>query len=654
MDVDKYRVTNGVKKDVVLRGSSDEIEITKQFSKFFGITFSREENFKFSAYTLNFLQPNIELQRNYNLFNEVLLLFSNYPSFDTRTFDFIDKTMDDYSNRLDKLCVFIVSADSNFTETIARHVEKQKDFRLVVPFTYEEILSSNLDENLLHTRLRSYLYSRDLFAFESPLKSDEYFYGRSQLVQTLYSKYSFGQQSGLFGLRKIGKTSVLYALERTLKHVDGRSLYIGCDSPSIHRIRWYKLLELLIIQLAEKYDLSPLFRNLNFNEQNAQIQFENNIKQLYKYFDNKRILFIFDEIENITYELSPSEHWNSDSDFLYFWQSIRSTFQKNPEIFCFILAGVNPKVVETSLIKGQDNPIFSMIEKIYLNFFDIKNVREMVSRIGGYMGLFFEEEIYTYLVEDYGGHPFLIRQVCSLLNKSIKHKPATIDKITYKSLKKNFDNQLSSYVEQIIGVLKNSYSHEFDLISILANEGNDEFLDEITNRDEINHLIGYGILAHKNNYYSITINAISEYLQTNYIRKKVPKKIEEKWAIISKRRNKLEVKLRSLIINALESQKGKATTKNIILGVKETSVRDKIKGGTITEIVENNYYFSDYKTIILKEWPLFDKLFIDKSKFHLYIDIISDFRADAHAKNITDENYTLLSYALDWFDKIID
>ena len=38
------------------------------------------------------------------------------------------------------------------------------------------------------------------------MKSDAYFFGRNKLVHQLYDKYRQGQNGGLFGLRKIGKT----------------------------------------------------------------------------------------------------------------------------------------------------------------------------------------------------------------------------------------------------------------------------------------------------------------------------------------------------------------------------------------------------------------------------------------------------------------
>lgn len=649
--MDQYRITRGFKKDVILLGSQNERDVTEKMSNYFGITFTKTTTFKSQDYTFAFMQPDEEMQRNYNFYNEILLLFSKFKSFDTRTFDFVDKILEEFSNRLDRLCVFIVSNDPAFTQIIRRKIESQKDFRLVVPFFIDEILSKKFDTSFLHERLRENLYTRDLFAMESPLRSDEYFYGRSMIVQKLYSKYSVGEHCGLFGLRKIGKTSVLYALERLIIQRGGKSVFIDCQNTSVHRYRWFELLQNIVTSFLDKYQLRSFFNLQPFTDKNAGELFERYIKKLYKQLSNQRLLFIFDEIENITIEISPSEHWKSGEDALFFWQTIRSVYQQNPELYSFTIAGVNPLVIERTSFHKFDNPIYSMIQPIYLEFFSHQDVKQMVSKIGGYLGLSFDEEIYTFLVEDYGGHPFLIRKVCSFINSRIKAKPYLISKYEYKQYKSEYDMQLASYVDSIVSVLKEWYPHELELLGILATKGSIKFLANVKNNHEINHLIGYGIINGTNGKYIITINAIAEYLRTIFVDAFIPDDIEGKWALISKRRNKIEIKLRQLIKIVLESNKGKATAKNTLLGYKEQSVRDKIKSTSIDEILENHFYFPDYATIIGKNWELFEKIFTDKHLFQMSIDTVNKLRVDAHAKNITDDQFFMVTYALDFLEE---
>ncbi len=85
-----------------------------------------------------------------------------------------------------------------------------------------------------------------------------------------------------------------------------------------------------------------------------------------------------------------------------------------------MISGVNPISIETPIVNTYDNPIYRFISPSYLPFFNANEVKEMVSTIGNYMGMRFDDEIYTYLTDDFGGHPFIIRQVCSHLFKEKK------------------------------------------------------------------------------------------------------------------------------------------------------------------------------------------------------------------------------------------
>ena len=110
--------------------------------------------------------------------------------------DFVDKLLMDYRNRLDPVVIILISRDNNIKEIVQQKL-LENETRIIVPFTYSECMSYNFSEEIIQSRLREFFYQRDLFAMESPLKSDSYFYGRSQIVQNLADKYAIGEQSGL-------------------------------------------------------------------------------------------------------------------------------------------------------------------------------------------------------------------------------------------------------------------------------------------------------------------------------------------------------------------------------------------------------------------------------------------------------------------------
>lgn len=631
------RITKGIKQNLNIKGDTDEKKIITNFSRYFGITFSREEKFKEKIYRFNFLQPSESYQKSFNMFNEVLLLFSPFDSYDNRAMDFVDKAFSEYNNRLDKIIVFLVSKDQNIKNLISAESED----RIVVPFSYKEILEDNFDEIIIQSRLRSYFYQRDLFAMESPLKSDSYFYGRKDLVHNIYAKYSMGENYGLFGLRKTGKTSVLYAVERTVEANNGISIYIDCQDTSIYKLRWYELLEEIIKKIDQKYNFGILEDLIiTFSEKTASNDFIEYLK-LVNQKSNKRILLIFDEIEHISFDLSDELHWRDGSDYLSFWRSIRAKIQSNPNLISFMIAGVNPWIIEKASVNDNDNPIFNFASIRYLDLFKLSDVNNMVNEIGGYMGLSFDDHVIARLHENYGGHPFLIRNVCSMLAKKFKTRPYTLNKRDYDENKNEIDKKLSQYIQSIVFVLKKWYSPEFEILKSISLGNEIKHLDSSSRTiDSINHLLSYGIVIKRMNLkLYIEIDAVREYMKSEFKYEYLPSNEEELRQLVMSRRTKIEKELRQIIPTVLKVKYDEMALCKTVLP-KYLNI-DEVKSRRQEGNFWDGLYFSELKKIINAEYDLFKNILdIKQYAFNEAMDIINSYReVDAHAGSITKEEY---------------
>lgn len=630
-----------------------------QLKQLWFVTFAKYQNFKGSDYSFAFLRPTEKVQEAFRLEREILVLISRYDTFDSRTLDFVDKLMFEYHNRLDKLCFILISNDINIQTKIKELTLREPESRIIVPFHYNEFFNEKAQESIWN-RLKEQFYGRDLFSFESPLQNDTYFFGRNEFVHFFYDKYRTGENSGLFGLRKIGKTSVLYALERQLKARDEFSIFIDCQDPSLHKRRWHESLEFIIqkiclkLKAAHNFDLKI---ESDYSEKNASSSFVKDLQTIYNHLEKKRILIIFDEIENLTFSLSPTEHWKSGEDYISFWQAIRSAYQANNYLFSFLISGVNPKIVETGEINGFDNPIYRMITPKYLNFFDVEQVREMVGTIGNYMGLTFDEEIFTYLTEEYGGHPFLIRQVCSFLHNDLsKDRPIKASKYYYKSKKEIFDKNLIDYVDLIIQVLKNWYPEEHNLLEKFALGESTVKSNNNANQDLIlQHLFGYNLIEKENGQYFIKIEVVKEYLSQKSKLILPTVSLPDKWKNITEKRGIAERNLKELIKLNLKLQFGGVKGRGEFLQIIDSSSGryQKLSAMNIDEIFSDKgeLYLEDLKKFIIKKWELFEKVFIDKQLFEIYLSLINKHRIDAHAKEIDNEVYQSVIIALNWLNE---
>jgi hypothetical protein len=62
-----------------------------------------------------------------------------------------------------------------------------------------------------------------------------------------------------------------------------------------------------------------LHQESDYDDKNASRCFQDDLKIIYDAMGSNRILFILDEIENITFDISPSDHWAKDKDYIFFW-----------------------------------------------------------------------------------------------------------------------------------------------------------------------------------------------------------------------------------------------------------------------------------------------------------------------------------------------
>jgi hypothetical protein len=643
---------------------TQEEKIIWKLSRVWFISFARSAEFKNSSYSLIFAKPTDDLIDRFHFSREVLVIFTPYDTFEPRTLDFIDKTIGDFQNRLDKLCVVLISRDPEIKGQINKIAMQDKESRIIIPFSYAELEREIDVTGLMVKRLKEYFYERDLFAYDSPLKSDTYFFGRNQIIQHLYGKYKSGENGCLFGLRRIGKTSALLAVKRYMSYRDEPAVHIDCSETSFHRRRWYEALHFLIASAMGSLGISnlpDLHQENDYTDKNASKCFQDDLFILYKLAKAKRILFILDEIENITFGISPSEHWAKDKDYIFFWQALRSLFQKSEtsHLFSFIIAGVNPKAVETPIVNSFDNPIYRFVTPIYLPLFETQEVQEMVSSIGTYMGIHFDNEVFTYLTDDFGGHPFLIRQVCSRIHKSIKDaRPYKVSKFYYQKEREKLSASIQDYIGLIVTVLKERYVDEYEMLEFLA-QGDNKTFDEFVEMSHsmIEHLEGYGLISEDNGKYHFRINAVEQYVKEHAKIAKVLNTKEDKWGEISAQRNVLETNLRKLIKRTLKLHFGVTQAKIVFLEtISPPETKNKLNAMSFDDMFDSKLlYFEDLRKIIIKNWDKFSQIFgNNRDNFNTYMSYVNKHRADAHANEINEDEIGILLIALQWLRKQVD
>lgn len=665
----KYATSPGINQKARIDFlSEEEIKIVNKFAKkYWYITNVTTITSAKSNYRVVFLKPVDYITQNFNLTREVVLIFSPYAVFEPRTLDILDNEQIRIT-RLEEICCLIASKDSNIATSLNSFMKSNTESRVIVPFSYTELLDSDDDEFIIN-KMRSYFYSRDLFGIQDPLKKEFYFFGRRDLIQELVNKHFNDENAGIFGLRKTGKTSIIYGVMRTLDRKKSFALLIDCQT--LHLLPWNLALQRIIWQLVTKLTI----KQTSFKERRAKYEdlrqaafvFEEDMMEILTK-SKKNILFIFDEIENITFDTSASEDWKNGDSFLKFWQTIRSFAQHNQskQHFSYLIAGTNPRCVETPSIAKTDNPIFAQFTPIYISPFNFDYTEEMLSRLGGYMGLRFDKSTIADLVNDFGGHPLLMRQMASYIHKKVNNvRPVLIKRHEYHEYKKQFyqdEMGFNQYAVMILQVLHDWYIDEYEMLKLLAQGDIEDFRVFADDPTYITHLKNYGIIEADNTKigYHFKIEALQEFLTKKLKYKKQPTDNVEIETEIQNKLSAIEKALRRMVKRQLKSALGEKTAKEEIIRLiyrpKAIQHYTNHPYGDFFDPNKHEIYLKTLLQVILRNYDHFKNLFdVQKDEFNSKAELLNKYRqVPAHAKSISTEDFSIFRSIAGWFEKILE
>lgn len=200
------------------------LSVVAAFSKHFRTNYGRTEyDPTLGNYGILYLRPERELELEFSLTREVLCLaFDPQAKFDSRAFVLIDEILAKEATRLVDDSVFIITDVPNAQALCDEYMESRH--RKVILCAWPDIEAAH--EDFSKELLRQFFYSRDFFDVTDPVSTDAQFFARYKLVDDVSDTLLTGQSVGIFGLRKIGKTSVL---DRIIKKINSRT---ALESPS--------------------------------------------------------------------------------------------------------------------------------------------------------------------------------------------------------------------------------------------------------------------------------------------------------------------------------------------------------------------------------------------------------------------------------------
>lgn len=518
-------------KDEVLNNyklTEQDLSIVRIFTSGFNVNYGDVINEANTKVTVFILEPEDFIKEGFGIEKETILVLSPYSAMEERTIRAVEMIYEKYpyKNRVDNLCYFLVSKDDNVIEWLNLYYDVSRNSRIIIPFSFKELISTKTNQWFIRERLRKYSFDKDLFGYTLPLQNDNSFFGRQQILGRYIDAIKRCQNRGVFGLRKTGKTSLLFKINRTIKEQKiGHVFFYDCKNPQVRKKRWNELLYDINVSIAGRFGIK------NFESGQSELGSVSSFKYLMKKASdrNTKIILIFDEIEYISYFAKQDKHWQED--YFDFWQTLWSE-QSTYANLCFIICGVNAYITEKDSINGIQNPLFGIIQSEYLTGLTYDETATMIRTLGKRMGLRFEHEAIKLLYEQYGGHPMLTRLACSWLNRlfSENSRPITLNKQEVKNFQSDIDTDpvFYSYFGHVVSEIKQFYPDEYEMLEILASGQTDDFIELSHTNEFIQHLLAYGLISYSNNIPIISLPVAGKYIAIELAKRegrKIPYKL---------------------------------------------------------------------------------------------------------------------------------
>lgn len=415
----------------------------------------------------------------------------------------------------------LVSADPMTQDKLAEWgMEKALGGITLVPLSKQmlnDLLKGDEQEFALRRVIEQWISERNLYDERSPVTGKR-FHGRADILRDLDRHLAKGGGSvGIFGLRRIGKTSLMLELADRLRlRPDVVPIFIDLEVGEVRHVA-NRIGQELVKALAERGSLTE--RQARQALQLPEDWFNQDPRLLIArvadgirgvltggVLRNHRLIIMLDEAES----LLPTPQTPVDYAIDLF-RALRGVSQETNQLN-LVLAGVNATPTESPILGDTDNPLFGSLAVRYLGPLQPEECNEMIRKIGRRMQIRWDGKAVEALTAHVGAHPLLARLAASDLVGQFRERPLRPNLDQAQQVLDGFSERRSSVFEQMVDSLHRYYPTELEVLQVVA-EGDQVFASELLEDDRtlVNHLSGYGVLDPDR--LSISIPAFRQWLR---------------------------------------------------------------------------------------------------------------------------------------------
>jgi hypothetical protein len=394
----------GVAFVVVLRRRSDPLEIAREF-------FAKAGFQKVEA-------PGKEMLFLHSPDGKANAMAMLWPDDESNSIEHLTAQIQSQHQRLtEQSKIYLVYKSTTPANDAIQSLREEYHCTIIPLFTslLQQALSTDDCARVLKELEDPYLVRVDPYTESKPINDPIWFYGRTDLLTRLPAVLAQGQHVGIFGLRKVGKTSLTNQLRQ--RFVEIPTAFLDCQAFSAKATIYFKeILNQLHNALRHTRRIKgvPKLRPVADKEDFRQQFLE--LFELWQQQSGRReaFLIILDEIDKFFPSRRLKDSEEILAEYVRCFQVLRGLAQSRQCLVLLVIA-YRPDVNRHNLLTDQvgENPMFRSFQEEHLGFLNSKDSEDLILKIGRWREISWDEDAAQRVFYYCGGHPLITRLFAS-------------------------------------------------------------------------------------------------------------------------------------------------------------------------------------------------------------------------------------------------
>lgn len=480
-------------------------------------------------------QPGEELQQRFDFAPEVLMLITPWDEAQAKDVEATEQALR-RGLRADRGLVLVLAQDREAAQRLRAAFEETR--RIYVVLDFDELARATDAIGWLSRVLTERLGARDLFASGPPVSGWDFF-GRERELGELRAHLLAGRPVCIHGLGKVGKSSLLHRL-RAQWIEEGRDARGGPQVTPVHvdlqtvifektRVGVMRRLLIAMVDTLRAMGISLSAAGLNRDRSAWEVVADLPPEQAAKEAsDALHALIRFARAEGGTVVVTLDEYerlYGADrgippAEGLAVLDLLRGLNQQYPRSFCFALVGRNREYAQRARIDGEVNPLYNFAVPFPVAGLTREDLGLLIHRIGKRAGVVFDERAIDLVEQESGGHPFLARQFCRVVERPIPPSERLPRELSREEVLRpllEFRREVRWTMEEILHAVKRLDPRAPTFLSAVGGGMLHENGAEVTVPAAVlDELVGVGVLARADGALRVRIGAFRAWMVENW------------------------------------------------------------------------------------------------------------------------------------------